>query len=110
MKFKTYYLKDYIDFYSGVTIFYAGVFEEEIDTQKNKTAIISYSKMNNIIEESKKYDCHMWTLEEIKEARFLSSLLQDRVQIGIILDSNNKYIKKLLPNSYICNLDGIVIK
>lgn len=91
-----YYLKDYIDFYSGGTILYAGVFEEGNDTQKNKTAIIPYSKMNNIIEESKKYDCHMWTLEETKEARFLPSLLQDRVQIGIIFDSNNKYIKKLL--------------
>lgn len=98
-----YYLKDYIDFYSGGTILYAGVFESEKDTQKNKTAIIPYSKMNNIIEESKKYDCHMWTLEETKEARFLPSLLQDRVQIGIIFDSNNKYIEKLLKGDILSN-------
>lgn len=98
-----YYLKDYIDFYSGGTILYAGVFENEKDTQQNKTAVIPYSKMNNIIEESKKYDCHMWTIEETKEARFLPSLLQDRVQIGIIFDSNNKYIDKLLKGDILSN-------
>ena len=98
-----YYLKDYIDFYSGGTILYAGVFENGKDTQINKTAVIPYSKMNNIIEESKKYDCHMWTLEETKEARFLPSLLQDRVQIGIIFDSDNKYIEKLLKGDILSN-------
>ena len=59
--------------------------------------------MNNIIEESKKYDCHMWNVEETKEARFLPSLLQDRVQIGIIFDSNNKYIEKLLKGDILSN-------
>ena len=98
-----YYLKDYIDFYSGGTILYAGVFENGKDTQCNKTAVIPYSKMNNIIEESKKYDCHMWNVEETKEARFLPSLLQDRVQIGIIFDSNNKYIEKLLKGDILSN-------
>lgn len=98
-----YYLKDYIDFYSGGTILYAGVFENGKDTQQNKTAVIPHSRMNNIIEESKKYDCHMWTIEETKEARFLPSLLQDRVQIGIIFDSNNKYIEKQLKGDILSN-------
>lgn len=35
-------------------------------------------------------------MEQTKEARFLPSLVQNQVQIGIIYDSNNDYIKELL--------------
>ena len=74
---KDYYLKDYIDFYSGGTIMYCGVFENGKDTQQNKTEVIPYTEMNNIIDIVSKVDCHMWTLEQTKEARFMPSLVQD---------------------------------
>lgn len=35
-------------------------------------------------------------MEQTKEARFLPSLVQNQVQIGIIYNSNNQYIKELL--------------
>lgn len=93
---KDYYLKDYIDFYSGGTIMYCGVFENGKDTQQNKTEVIPYTEMNNIIDIVSKVDCHMWTLEQTKEARFMPSLVQDRVQIGIIFNGSNKYLEELL--------------
>ena len=89
-----YYLKDYIDFYSGGTIMYCGIFDN--NSQKNQTAIIPFHKMNNIMDIVSKVDCHMWTLEQTKEARFMPSLVQDRVQIGIIFNGNNDYLKELL--------------
>ena len=75
---------------------YCGVFENGKDTQKNKTAIIPYAKMNNIIDIVSKVDCHMWTLEQTKEARFMPSLVQDRVQIGIIFNGSNNHSLELL--------------
>lgn len=93
---KDYYLKDYIDFYSCGTIMYCGVFENGKDTQQNKTEVIPYTEMNNIIDIVSKVDCHMWTLEQTKEARFMPSLVQDRVQIGIIFNGSNKYLAELL--------------
>ena len=75
---------------------YCGIFENEKDTQKNQTAIISYSEMNNIIDIVSKVDCHMWTLEQTKEARFMPSLVQDRVQIGIIFNGSNNHSLELL--------------
>lgn len=93
---KDYYLKDYIDFYSGGTIMYCGVFENGKDTQQNKTEVIPYTEMTNIIDIVSKVDCHMWTLEQTKEARFMPSLVQDRVQIGIIFNGSNKYLAELL--------------
>ena len=91
-----YLLKDYINFYSGGTILYSGVFENGIDTQTNKTSIIPYNEMNNIIDITSSVDCHKWTLEQTKEARFMPSLVQNRVQIGIIFNGNNDYAKDLL--------------
>lgn len=93
---KDYYLKDYIDLYSGGTIMYCGVFENGKDTQQNKTEVIPYTEMTNIIDMVSKVDCHMWTLEQTKEARFMPSLVQDRVQIGIIFNGSNKYLADLL--------------
>ena len=91
-----YDLKDYINYYSGGTIMYCGIFENGVDTQKNQTAVIPYNEMNNIIDTVSKIDCHMWTLEQTKEARFMPSLVQNRVQIGIIFNGNNKYALELL--------------
>lgn len=91
-----YFLKDYIDFYSGGTILYSGIFENHVDTGKNKTGIIPYSKLNNIIDEVTKVECHKWNIDQTKEARFLPSLIQNRVQIGIIFNADNKYIHELL--------------
>ena len=66
------------------------------DTQKNKTAVIPYSQMNNIIDITTSVDCHMWTLDQTKESRFMPSLVQNRVQIGIIFNGQNAEIKELL--------------
>ena len=89
-------LKDYINFYSGGTILYAGVYENGNDTQMNKTGVIPYDKMNLILDEVMKGDCHMWTLEQTKEARFMPSLVQNRVQVGIIFNGESKEIKNIL--------------
>ena len=85
---KDYYLKDYINFYSGGTIMYCGVFDELANKEVSKTAVIPYDKMSNINEISKKYDCHMWLMEQTKEARFMPSLNQDNVQIGLIFNAD----------------------
>lgn len=89
-------LKDYINFYSGGTILYAGVYENGNDTQMNKTDVIPYDKMNLILDEVMKIDCHMWTLEQTKEVRFMPSLVQNKVQVGIISNGESKEIKNML--------------
>lgn len=91
-----YLLKDYINFYSGGTILYSGIFENGIDTQENKTEVIPYNELSEIINITANVDCHIWTLEQTKEARFMPSLVQNRVQIGIIFNGNNEYVKELL--------------
>ncbi len=89
-------LKDYINFYFGGTILYAGVYKNGNDTQMNKTGVIPYDKMNLILDEVMKVDCHMWTLEQTKEARFMPSLVQNRVRVGIIFNGESKEIKNML--------------
>lgn len=101
-----YLLKDYINYYSGGTILYNGIFKNGIDTQEIKTSVIPYDQMNNIIKITNSIDCHMWVLEQTKEARFMPSLVQDRIQIGIIFNGNNKNIKSLLKGD-ILNSDTI---
>ena len=93
---KDYLLKDYINFYSGGTIMYCGIFKNNVNTNKNKTAIIPYNQMNNLMKIVPKEECHMWVLEQTKEARFMPSLVQNRVQIGIIFNGDNSYTKELL--------------
>lgn len=85
---KDYYLKDYINFYSGGTIMYCGVYDENEKKEVSKTAVIPYDEMDNINDISQKYDCHMWLMEQTKEARFMPSLNQDKVQIGIIFNAD----------------------
>lgn len=98
-----YKLSEYINFYSGGTILYAGVFENGVDTQKNKTDIIPYDEMNNIIDITTSVNCHMWTLEQTKEARFMPSLVQNNVQIGIIFNGQNDGTKELLKCDILSN-------
>lgn len=93
---KDYLLKDYINFYSGGTIMYCGVSKKGLSRSNNKTAVIPYNEMPNILAISSKINCHMWTMEQTKEARFLPSLVQDKVQIGIIFNMTSKEAKKLL--------------
>ena len=85
---KDYYLKDYINFYSGGTIMYCGAFDEEENKEVSKTAVIPYDKMPDINKISREYDCHMWLMEQTKEARFMPSLNQDKIQIGIIFNTD----------------------
>ena len=85
---KDYYLKDYINFYSGGTIMYCGVYDENEKKEVSKTAVILYGEMADINDISQKYDCHMWLMEQTKEARFMPSLNQDKVQIGIIFNAD----------------------
>lgn len=98
-----YKLSEYINFYSGGTIFYAGIFENGVDTRKNKTAIIPYDEMNNIIDITTSVNCHKWTLEQTKEARFMPSLVQNNVQIGIIFNGQNDEISELLKGDILSN-------
>jgi hypothetical protein len=107
---KDYKLCDYINFYSGATIMWCGIFEGERNTHQNKTAIIEYDNLNNIEKISKKYDCHMWLTEQTKEARFMPSFSQNRVQVGIIFNSelvskSNLLKGDILNPNYIDDID-----
>lgn len=88
-----YYLSDYINYYSGGTIRY-------FNHQNNDsiTKVIKYDELNNFIDDFKSNDYLVWKMEQTKEARFLPSLVQNIVQIGIIFNSNNEEIKPLLKN------------
>lgn len=91
---KDYYLDEYIDFYSGGTF---GYYENK-NTDICLTKVIPYSELSNlpsIIGDIKSKEYHMWLLEQTKESRFLPSLVQDSVQIGIIFNGNNSYINEL---------------
>lgn len=88
---KDYYLKDYINFYSGGTIEY-----KNSEGTVIKTAVIPYDEMDKIIKTIDTSICFRWFMEQTKEARFMPSLVQDKVQIGIIFNGNNLYIKELL--------------
>lgn len=81
-----YLLNEYINFYSGTTIMWNGIYIDGKDTQENKTEVIPYDRFEDLKEEIYKNECHMWTMEQTKEARFMPSLVQDRVQIGIIFN------------------------
>ena len=42
-------------------------------------------------------------MEQTKEARFLPSLVQNKVQIGIIFNGNNKAVEELLKGDILSN-------
>ena len=87
-------LKEYIDFYSGGTIKYTGVLINNEYSEKCKTEVISYDKMNEInhITYNKS---RMWYMEQTKEARFMPSLSQNMVQIGIIFNGESDYANNI---------------
>ncbi len=89
-----YYLDEYINFYSGGTF---GWYENK-STYVCNTQVVPYSELGNlvnIINNIKSKEYHMWLFEQTKESRFLPSLVQDSVQIGIIFNGNNSYIEEL---------------
>lgn len=88
-----YYLSEYINFYSGGTVEYYNQ-----PDNKRETKVIKYNELNTFIEDFKSSGCLVWKMEQTKEARFLPSLVQNKVQIGIIFNSDNKEIKPLLEN------------
>lgn len=91
---KDYYLDDYINFYSGGTF---GYYENKL-TNVCISEVVPYSELSNlsnIINRIKEKEYHMWLFEQTKESRFLPSLVQDSIQIGIIFNGNNEYIELL---------------
>lgn len=100
-----YKLSDYINYYSGGTIKYSGLLINNEYSNTSKTEIIPLNKMRDIKYYIIKNQCRMWTIEQTKEARFMPSLIQDKVEIAIIYN-NNECINKLL-NGDILNPDKI---
>ncbi len=92
-----YLLKDYIKF--------SRLVDNGRSMNKDETEVIPYDKMKDIVEITKNVDAHMWVMEQTKEARFLPSLVQDRVQIGIIFNGDNIYVEELLKGD-ILNLSN----
>lgn len=86
---KKLFAKKLYRFYSGATIMFKG-------ENKKETSMISYSKMSNIMNLVTRNDYFIWTMEQTKEARFMPSYVQENVQIGIIFNGNNNYVKELL--------------
>ena len=101
-----YLLKDYINIYSGGTI------EMKSDMfGPRETKVIPFDEMKNLIYEIKdNKNCFRWYIEQTKEARFLPSLVQDNVQIGIIFNGNNNYIKNLLKGDILYNFSDKEVK
>lgn len=92
------YLKDYINFYNGGTIKYHGLIKDKEYTKENKTEVISFDEMANINNHILNNPCRMWTMEQTKEARFMPSMVQDIVQIGIIFNIDNEFKDMILQN------------
>ena len=103
-----YKLKDYINYYSGGTIKYNGLIINNEYNQEYSTEIIPYDEMCNINKYILNNKCRMWTMEQTKEARFLPSLIQDIVEIGIIFNGDCKLLSGdiLNPN----NIDDCLVK
>ena len=55
--------------------------------------------MNKVIEKG----YLAWKMEQTKEARFMPSLVQNKVQVGIIFNGNNDVIKELLKGDILSN-------
>ncbi len=93
---KDYLLKDYINFYSGATVKYNGLLINNEYSQENKTDVIPYDKMSKINEILFDNQCRIWYMEQTKEARFMPSLAQNVVQIGVIFNADNEYVERLV--------------
>lgn len=88
---KDYLLKEYINFYSGGTIKYFN----QLDGSK-ETEVICYDNVASIMDRVIEKGYLAWTMEQTKEARFMPSYVQNKVQIGIIFNGNNEYTQTLL--------------
>lgn len=88
---KDYKLVDYINFYSGGTIRYFNQMDSDRETE-----VISYEDMPQIMNKVIEKGYLVWGVEQTKEARFMPSLVQNKVQIGIIFNGDNNYTKELL--------------
>ena len=91
-------LKDYITFYSGVTIRYTFL------DGKRETKVIAYNKFNEELESMKNSDFWIWDAEQTKEIRFMPSLAKEINQIAFIINTDNDYAQKLIKND-IFNLE-----
>lgn len=107
-----YKLKDYINFYSGGTIKYSGLLINNEYSQEIQTQIIQYDELNQLNNILKKHPCRFWNIEQTKESRFMPSLSQDKVQIGIIF-KNNEYTELFINHGDILNeeiVDDVLAK
>lgn len=104
---KDYLLKDYINFYSGGTVKYFN----QLDGSK-ETEVVSYDDVSSIMSRVIEKGYLAWTMEQTKEARFMPSLVQNKVQIGIIFNGNNKYTKSLLEGDIlqVNNINDLDVK
>lgn len=84
-------LKDYINFYSGGTVRYFNQGDGEKETE-----VVPFNEMNGFLKRFIDKGYLVWQMEQTKEARFMPSLVQNKVQIGIIFSGNNEYTKNLL--------------
>lgn len=106
-----YLLSDYINFYSGGTIKYSGLLIDNKYSDQIKTSVIPYNEMNDIMNIVKNNPSRMWYIEQTKEARFMPSLIQDEVQIGVIFNGNNEYVNKLKNNDILSeNINDEIVK
>lgn len=101
-----YYLKNYIDFYSGGTV--------EISKDDSiSTDVVPYSKIHDFINYvTNNYEHRKWFIEQTKEARFLPSLVQNSVQIGLIFNGELANNSKLLDGDILNpnNISDIDVK
>ena len=95
---KDYQLKEYINFYSGGTVKYFN----QLDNNK-ETEVISFSDISTLMNKVIEKGYLAWKMEQTKEARFLPSLVQNKVQVGIIFNGNNDVIKELLKGDILSN-------
>jgi len=95
---KDYLLKDYINFYSGGTIQYYNHHDDDKETE-----VIEFDNLNNLSTLIQKSKYLVWYMEQTKEARFMPSLVQNEVQIGIIFNGTNQFIKRIVETGDILN-------
>lgn len=95
---KDYQLKEYINFYSGGTVKYFN----QLDNNK-ETEVISFSDISTLMNKVIEKGYLAWKMEQTKEARFMPSLVQNKVQVGIIFNGNNDVIKELLKGDILSN-------
>lgn len=102
-----YLLKEYINLYSGGTVSYFNQLNNDKESE-----LIPYNEMNNFINKVKSKNYLAWNMEQTKEARFMPSLVQNHVQIGIIFNGDNEYVKDLLKGDILNpnNIDDILVE